>query len=227
MKNMHRLIYKLLKDKKGGCVLDVACGKGGLSAALQQTGLKVFSVDRYDTPQDKDYFLIADLNASLPYKKETFDFIVCAESLQYLENHEKLFSEFNRAAKKGGTLIVSFPNILTVSSRLYFLRRGYFPHFKPLRTKEEHKEWDHFIYNPISFVEVFQLLKKNGFELKNVLASDFKLKGWWLYPFIKTFYLLGLIFDRNRQKNELIKQMASKELLMGSHVVVCSVKANN
>ncbi|HBR21121.1 MAG TPA: hypothetical protein DD713_00910 [Nitrospiraceae bacterium] len=228
MKNMHQAIYELLKDKKDSRLLDAACGNGGLGEALEKAGLRVFYMDKYDNPRSMQRFVNADLNDFLPYKNEQFDFVVCAESLQYLENHEKLFREFRRVLKVGGSLIISFPNMLTVSSRLYFLRRGYFQHFKPFRTKQ-HKEWDHFIYNTLSFVEIFELIKKNGFELRDVIALDIKLKNLLLYPFLKTLYLPGVFFDKNRntEKAEMIKRLASRELLTGSRLVISCVKVNN
>ncbi len=225
MKAVHQKIYELLKSERGCYLLDAACGKGGLGAALEESGITVFSMDRYDYPLRRSRFIRADLNSSLPYREKSFDFVICSESLQYMENHENLFREFGRVLKNGGSLVVSLPNILTVSSRLYFLRRGYFSCFKPLRTKEKHKEWDHVVYNLISFVEVFQLMKKIGFDIKRVIAADITFKGWWLYPPIKALYLAGLIFDRDKEKAELITWMASRELLMGDHIVICGMKA--
>lgn len=228
MKNMHQAIYELLKDKKRGYLLDAACGKGELGAALEKAGHQVFYMDKYDNPHNTKRFVKADLNDFFPYNDEFFDFVVCSESLQYLENHEKLFREFRRVLKTGGSLIISFPNVLTVSSRLYFLRRGYFQHFKPFRTKQQ-KEWDHFIYNALSFVEIFELIKKNGFELRDVIAVDIKLKNLLLYPFLKALYLPELIFDKNNnmEKTEMLKRLASRELLTGSRLVISCVKVND
>lgn len=228
MKNMHQAIYELLKDKKSGYLLDAACGDGELGAALEKAGHQVFYMDKYANPHNIQRFVKADLNGFFPYNNENFDFVVCAESLQYLENHEKLFREFRRVLKTGGSLIISFPNVLTVSSRLYFLRRGYFQHFKPFRTKQQ-KEWDHFIYNALSFVEIFELIKKNGFELRDVIAVDIKLKNLLLYPFLKALYLPELIFDKNNnmEKTEMLKRLASRELLTGSRLVISCVKVND
>jgi ubiquinone/menaquinone biosynthesis C-methylase UbiE len=228
MKNMHQAIYELLKDKKRGYLLDAACGKGELGGALEKAGHQVFCMDKYDSPYNMHQSVKADLNDFLPYKNKQFDFVICSESLQYLENHEKLFREFRRVLKAGGSLIISFPNILTVFSRLYFVRRGYFQHFKPFRTKQN-KEWDHFIYNIPSFVEVFELIRKNSFELRDVIALDIKLKNLLLYPFLKALYLPGLIFDKNKnmEKTEMIKRLASRELLTGSRLVISCVKVND
>lgn len=228
MKKTHQAIYELLKDEKSGYLLDAAGGDGELGKALEKAGHRVFYMDKYADPHNIQRFVRADLNDFFPYKNEQFDFVVCAESLQYLENHERLFREFRRILKTGGSLIISFPNILTVSSRLYFLRRGYFQHFKPFRTKQ-HKEWDHFTYNVPSFVEIFELIKKNGFELRNVIPVEIRVKNLLLYPFLKALYLTGLVFDGNKDagKTEMLKRLASRELLTGNRLVISCVKAIN
>ena len=186
-------------------------------------------MDKYDQPQDTGHFVKANLNDFFPYKNEQFDFVVCAESLQYLENHEKLFREFRRVLKTGGSLIISFPNILTVSSRLYFFEKGIFPALQTVQDQSRTKNGTNFIYNIPSFVEVFELIRKNSFELRDVIALDIKLKNLLLYPFLKTLYLPELIFDKNKNmgKTEMIKRLASRGLLTGNRLVISCVKANN
>ena len=39
MKEVHLVIYNLLKDKKRGMLLDAACGTGGLGDALSEAGV--------------------------------------------------------------------------------------------------------------------------------------------------------------------------------------------
>lgn len=226
MRREHQKIYELLKKEKRGCLLDAACGKGELGSALEDIGFQVFFMDKYDYPKGKQNVVKADINHLLPFRGESVDVIVCSESLQYVENHKQVFSEFHRVLKRDGTLIISLPNILSVWSRLFFLRRGYFPHFKPYKAGRCYKEWSFLAYNPISFVEIFQLMKKTGFELKQVIASGTKLKGLWLYPLLKAFYLIGSLFNRNddNAREYLIKKLASRELLAGDHIIICGVK---
>lgn len=226
MRLEHQKIYELLKNEKKGYLLDAACGKGELGSTLKDIGFQVFFMDRYDYPRGKQNVVKADINHLLPFRGESVDVIVCSESLQYVENHKHVFSEFHRVLKRDGTLIISLPNILSVWSRLFFLRRGYFPHFKPYKAGRSYKEWSFLAYNPISFVEVFQLMKKNDFELKNVIASGTKLKGLWLYPILKVLYLIGSLFNKNNDTDReyLIKKLASRELLTGDHIIVCGIK---
>ncbi|WP_333656333.1 class I SAM-dependent methyltransferase [Dissulfurispira sp.] len=226
MRLEHQKICELLRKEKKGYLLDAACGKGELGSALEDMGFEVFFMDRYDSPANKKKFVKADINHFLPFREEAIDFLVCSESLQYVENHKHVFSEFHRVLKKEGMLIISLPNMLSVSSRLFFLRRGYFPHFKPYKAGRCYKEWSFLAYNPISFVEIFQLMKKLGFEPRHVIASGTRLKGLWLYPILKALYLIGSLFNKNddNDREYLIKGLASRELLTGDHIIICGIK---
>ncbi|MBA4393845.1 MAG: hypothetical protein C0407_09865 [Desulfobacca sp.] len=223
MNKVHRDIIELLKEKQGGRLLDLACGSGQLGAALEEKGFRVFFADRYDLPSNPLRCIKMDLKA-LPFKNKVFDFIVCAESLQYMENHEIFFSEMRRLLVSNGAMVVSFPNVLTVSERLYFFRRGWSSCFKPIRGKNPSCEWANVVYHVFSFVDIFQLLKKNSFVLLKVVSPDMSWKSGWLYPILRGFYRLGLFFDNNLGKTQLIRWMMSKEVLRGDHLILYSLK---
>jgi hypothetical protein len=76
-------------------------------------------------------------------------------------------------------------------------------------------------------VEVFELIRKNSFKLRDVIAVDIKLKNLLLYPFLKALYLPGVFFDKNTEKTEMIKRLASRELLTGNRLVISCEKVNN
>lgn len=59
-----------------------------------------------------DDWFTQDLNKdqSLPLRDESFDAVLCALGVQYLQFPGKVFQEFNRILHPNGTLIVSFTN---------------------------------------------------------------------------------------------------------------------
>nr|QSQ68599.1 hypothetical protein PY_022127 [Puya raimondii] len=61
-----------------------------------------------------DYFFVKDLNRDhqLQLDAESFDAVLCAVSVQYLQWPEKVFAEVFRVLKPGGVFIVSFSNRL-------------------------------------------------------------------------------------------------------------------
>jgi len=60
--------------------------------------------DRYDE------WFVQNLNEeqSLPLDDDSFDFICCALSVQYLQHPAAVFTEFARVLTSGGTIVVSF-----------------------------------------------------------------------------------------------------------------------
>lgn len=224
MHKIHQAILHLLKEKQGESLLDLACGHGELGTALEEIGFRVIFADRYDFPSHRTKCVKVDLNRSFPFRNDRFETIVCAESLQYLENHEDFFRETNRILVPKGTLVISFPNILTLSERSYFWRRGWFSCFRPVREKNPRSEWANVVYHVFSFVEIVQLLQKNGFEIIRAFSPNISSKGKFSYPLIKGLYALGLCFERDPEKAQLIKRLMSPDLLRGDHLIVLSRK---
>lgn len=220
MKKYQLALLDYLKDLRPGRLLDAGSGTNPLGKTLKEAGFTVFSLDLYDTGKPGDWFVKADMNMALPYIDAAFDYLVCSESLQYLENHAMVFREFKRVLRAGGSVILSIPNVLCAASRFSFMQRGYFPHFKPVRTKKKEKAWDSITYNPISMVDISEFAARNGFTVKDVTASKIKASNLPLFPFLKALYSIGLLFEKNREKAELIKLLSSRELLLGDHLIV-------
>ena len=213
-------VLEFMDGLERGLVLDAGSGTDAIGAGLKGRGFKVVGLDLYESTTMPGRFIRADLNAALPFVADAFDYILCSESLQYLENHAMLFREFARLVKKGGSLILSLPNILNASSRLYFLRRGYYPGFKPIRTIVEKKGWDGVVFNTISLVEIMGYAALTGFELKEIKASGYKKSGYVLYPLLKAMYGMRLAFEKGSAKDALVRALSSKDALLGDHLVV-------
>ncbi len=61
-----------------------------------------------------------------PYKNNSFDVILCLDTLQYLtfKEQEKALYEIKKVTKKGGFVIFTLPNLAHFASRIYFLFFG-------------------------------------------------------------------------------------------------------
>lgn len=219
MKEVNAAVFNILKkyDRKG-LLLDVAGGDGSFALALRDAGWQALSCDCYASPKDKAMFVHADINISLPFRSDRFQTVTCIESLQYLENYKLLFSEFARVLQKGGRLIITMPNILNYSSRLFFLNRGYFKYFKPFKTAKEGREWDKIIYTPISFVEVFQLLNRNGFDVEFLSASRYRYRELPLFLMHKGLHRLWV--SLSKKQHQLYEFLSSREVLLGDHLII-------
>lgn len=220
VKEHQKAVLDLLRGTKPGRILDAGSGGDAIGRVLKERGFDVFSLDLYARPSLEKRSVVGDMNGGLPFIDGIFDYILCSETLQYLENHALLFREFKRILKNNGSIILSLPNVLNAGARLYFLRRGYHKHFKPIRTVDPSKGWDAIAYNPISYVEILELMKGNNFELKAIKASRLKASDLPIYLFLKALYSLGLLFERNEEKAALIRRLSSSEALLGDHLIM-------
>lgn len=220
LKNHQQAVVDFLSSKRPGLVLDAGGGTDALGAHLRKKGFRVVSLDLYETPVERGSFVRGDLNKPLPFSDGVFDYLLCSESLQYLENHTGLFREFSRVLKDGGSAVISIPNILSASSRLYFLQRGYYKSFKPVRTVDGGKGWDSIAYNPVSLVDIIELATRNSLSLKALKASRLKTSNLLLYPLLKALYMAGSTFEKESGKAGLIKALSSKEALLGDHLII-------
>ena len=111
-----------LIGQPSGRVLDVGCGPGHLAADLLDRGIDVWGVDaapamieacrRRFTPQAAAHFTVGDATR-LAFSDGAFDAAVCLGVMDYIPRLEAAVRELIRVVKPGGTVLVSFPNLLS------------------------------------------------------------------------------------------------------------------
>ncbi len=106
----------LFPDVKGLKIIDAACGPGKYAEILKERGAEVvgfdFSPQMIELAQkrlgDTSSFFVHDLSDPLPQFSDTsFDIVLCALALHYVEDWNPTIQEFNRLLKPGGILIIS------------------------------------------------------------------------------------------------------------------------
>ena len=107
----------LLGDVAGLRVLDAGCGSGICSEILARRGATVHGVDV--TPEMLELarrrcaglpveLILGDLMQPLPrLADQSFDRVLCALALDYVEPLDRVFGEFYRVARRGGLLVFS------------------------------------------------------------------------------------------------------------------------
>ena len=107
----------------GKSVLDAVCGPGNYVEILQEKGANVTGFDispsmvklARERNGDKGHFFVHDLAEPVGMlEDETFDIIICALALHYVEDWNLPVQEFCRVLKPKGTLVVSIEPVFRV-----------------------------------------------------------------------------------------------------------------
>ncbi|MFA5032818.1 MAG: class I SAM-dependent methyltransferase [bacterium] len=147
--------------------LDIGCGTGIYSELLLGVSKEIFATDIKKTvlfPKNKSSFIQMDLQM-LGFKENTFDFIVCSEVLEHIENLNSGLKEIYRILKPNGIVLISVPNktsIFWVKNYIKF----YFTYFfnkAPSIIRQEYKKHIDF-----SAFKLIKLMKSMGFNILNV-----------------------------------------------------------
>ncbi len=226
----HETVAEILRDQPPGKLLDVPAGYGALSVRLREFGHDVFACDLYP-----EIFSVSgidikagNLDDRLPYDDGSFDFIVCIEGLEHIENPANAIREFSRLLKASGTLIVSVPNIMNIEERLKWLFAGYTSHFKPLSSEHRAAVESEFAgmeevalhVNPIGYSEVRYLLERSGFELESVHMDRRKKNSWVFAPLAAAIRLTARFSSSGKRRERWTDELNSNEVLLGGNTLI-------
>lgn len=109
-------VQSLIPDVKGLTILDAGCGTGVYIEWLIERGAAVTGIEANEKMLrharsrngDKAAFVHANLEEPLTFLESgSFDGIVSALTVTYVEDHAKLFAEFFRVLKPGGWFVFS------------------------------------------------------------------------------------------------------------------------
>lgn len=184
--------------------LDIACGTGYGSrillnrGAAKVTGLDTsieaieFANNRYKI--DGLEFRIGNI-LNIDFPENYFDVVVCFETIEHVNNQEKVFSELQRILKLKGLLIVSTPNRRITSPFRSINKPPSNPFHKVEYTLEE-----------------LTKLLENYFEVLEVYGQR-PIKKLFLLPFLERISrrILPMIYDPERGNPKLEKSSPKKE----------------
>jgi 2-polyprenyl-3-methyl-5-hydroxy-6-metoxy-1,4-benzoquinol methylase len=137
----HDKVIAMMEKEPRGKVLDVLTGAGILADRLKKMGFEVSCCDInpsfFSAPDLK--VEIGDLNQSLLYADNSFDYLICLEGIEHTENPSNAIREFQRILRKGGKIFISTPNFLNIELRIRFFLTAPFQKFL-LTNLSEHLE---------------------------------------------------------------------------------------
>ncbi len=119
-----KTVVNILKDlPKGNLCLDAGSGGGHYLDFLVERFTKVigFEFSKAGIKQSKNiirkkaFIINGSLVERLPFIDNSFDFILCSETLEHLDGLDTVLSELKRVLKSNGKLLVTVPNFTKLS----------------------------------------------------------------------------------------------------------------
>lgn len=186
-------------------ILDIACGRGGLSNYLALNNQSIQKIEAADYshsavaisknkyPSNKIEWSQQDIMA-IKFPDCYFDLIISCETIEHVDSPRKALHELYRVLKPGGTLLLTCPN--------YFNLFGIWCMYRWIIGKPFTEGGQPYV-NYILFPFVFYWLKRLGFSVAHVRSSEITIPArvpihFWqeksplpLTPFgYRTYYIL-------------------------------------
>jgi len=207
-----------------GRVLDVPTGTGILADRLRKMGFEVSCCDI-----NPSYFSISDLalevgdlNHSLPYSSTSFDFIICVEGIEHLENPFNAVREFSRLLKTKGKIFLSLPNYLNIERRLRFLITGLFskiPSPKKLGKDRFENLWMLHL-TPLTYPILKLVMEHSGFKILLIEKDKEKKRMRWLLPIVLVIRFYCFFWSKEKKKDYHLEDTLSPQLIMGGNTLI-------
>jgi SAM-dependent methyltransferase len=154
-------------------ILDAGCGNGNYSFYLFNKGyMNITACDLFEELLSKEITYLKAAIDNLPFPDKSFDFILAASVIYYLDEPEKGIKEFSRVLKPGGTLLMTAHTRYSLFSlwRIFKCRTGI--------SSAQHFNYVHFLsastYIKILNQSNLKLLKRDGYNLSFLIFPVYK-----------------------------------------------------
>ena len=107
----YNAFLRFARRHAGPTILDLGCGFGAYSGALQKDGLKCFGCDinlDYLRKASATGLPVANVDSVLPYRDGSFDTVLIFEVLEHVVDVDKVLREAFRVARKN--VLITVPN---------------------------------------------------------------------------------------------------------------------
>ncbi len=224
----HDKVIELMKKEPIGKVLDVPTGTGILADRLRKLGFELSCCDInpsfFSVPDLK--IEIGDLNQSLPFPDESFDYLICLDGIEHTENPSNAMREFSRILKKGGKIFLSLPNFLNIERRLRFLFTGTFSKIPSHEVVRDIWKGDLSMahLNPLGYPILKFIMEHCGFRILQLEKDRKKPRMHWLLPLVWILRLYGRLASQKRREVYRLNETLMDEIIMGGNTLLIIAK---
>ncbi len=220
----HDQVIRMMDGESRGKALDVPTGTGILADRLRKMGFEVACCDInpsfFSVPDLK--IEIGDLNQSLPYPDDFFDFVICLEGIEHTENPSNAIREFQRILKQGGKLFLSTPNFLNIERRLRFLFTGTFSQIPSHEAVKNIWKGDVSMahLSPLGYPLLKFIMELCGFRILRLEKDRAKPKMIWLLPFVWMIRVSARLTSRRRREVYRLDDTTRDEIILGGNTLI-------
>jgi len=205
-------IKKILKPKQ--TFLELGCADGSFTSLIANVtktkgvGLDISPASVKEAKKLGVDVKIHDLAKPFPFRDGSFDLVVALEVIEHLLDNEVFVEEIHRVLKKNGYLVLSTPNLASLTNRLRLLF-GKYP--KYMSTTWKTQDYHAHLYTP----ELMKTqLEKAGFRIVIFSSPNF------FNPFITKSYCPEFIKTLSMKVGDIFPTI-------GSHMVLLAQKVKN
>jgi ubiquinone/menaquinone biosynthesis C-methylase UbiE len=220
----HDKVIEMMDKESRGKVLDVPTGTGVLADRLRKMGFEVSCCDInpsfFSVPDLK--IEIGDLNQSLPYSDDSFDYLICLDGIEHTENPSNAIREFQRVLEKGGKIFLSTPNFLNIERRIRFLFTGTFSKIPSHEVIKNIWKGDLAMahLSPLGYPLLKFIMECYGFRILRLEKDRPKHKMVWLLPFVWLIRLYGRLASEKRRDLYRLNETTRDEIILGGNTLI-------
>jgi len=221
---IHDKVIAMMEKEPRGNVLDVPTGTGILADRLKKMGFEVSCCDinpSFFSALDLK-MEIGDLNQSLPYPDNSFDYLVCLEGIEHTENPSNAIREFQRILRKGGKIFISTPNFLNIERRIRFFFNGTFSKIPSHELLKNIWKGDLSMahLSPLGYPLLKFIMEYHGFHILQLEKDRKKPKMIWLLPLVWLIRFYGRMASKKRREIYRLDETLSNDIIMGGNTLI-------
>lgn len=114
-----RIIDVIPSNKR---ILDIGCYEGTISRLIKEKNNIVVGLDisknALKKAKRKGIICVLSYAETLPFRDSAIDAVVASEIIEHIFDTSRFLDEINRVLKKGGELILTTPNLASLSNRI-------------------------------------------------------------------------------------------------------------